>query len=213
MQAIERIINNDNWITLVIIFAFVLLAVMKLLKPTKLLGYTIAFFTPGFLNKRVEDNPPFYAPFTLFLFFFSTIIVSLFLFLVVIPNTYEHSWLNYLILFSFTTIYFISRFFLDAFLANVLGLTSVTKYFLFTKSSYLKTLCLWLFPAIIIYQYTFTSKLFLLIIFLILFVFRAFLILKNNKKIVIRKLFYFILYFCTLEIAPLLIVYKITTTT
>ena len=50
-------------------------------------------------------------------------------------------------------------------------------------------------------------------IFVILFIFRAFLIIKKKKKIVIRKLFYFILYFCTLEIAPLLIVYKITTTT
>ena len=53
MQAIERIITDNNWITLVIVFAIILLALMKLLAPNKLFGYTLAFFTPGFFKKKV----------------------------------------------------------------------------------------------------------------------------------------------------------------
>ncbi len=213
LQAIERIITQDNWITLVIIFAIVLLAIMKLIKPNKLLGYTLAFFTPGFFKKRTLDNPPFYSPFNLLLFSFSTITISLFLFLIVFTEVDEYNFFYYLISLSIVATYFIVRQLLDFILSNVLGISLVTKYFLFTKSGYLNTLSLLLLPFIIIHQYAFNNDLFLLTIFGILFVFRAFLILTNNKRIVILKLFYFILYFCTLEIAPLLIAYKITTTT
>lgn len=213
LQAIERLISENNWITLVIIFAIVLLAMMKSLKPNKLQGYTLAPFTPGFLKKKIEDNTSFYSPFYLLLFFFSTIVISLFLFLVMVSSTNEHSFLSYLVLLTFTAFYFIVKYFLDFIISNILGLKSVTKYFIYIKLGYLNSLILWLFPALVIYLYSFNNRTFLLTLFGILFVFRGFLIIKNNKKIVIRKFFYFILYFCTLEIAPLLIVYKITTTT
>jgi hypothetical protein len=35
-----------------------------------------------------------------------------------------------------------------------------------------------------------------------------FLLLRNHQKLIISKLFYFILYLCALEIAPYLIIYK-----
>lgn len=212
MQAIERITNHDSWITLVIVLAIVLLAMMKSLKPTKLYGYSVAFITPGFFHKRTEEGASFFSPFKLFLFSFSTIVISLFLFLTLISEIYSHSFLAFLGLLLFVILYFLVRFFIDYALANILGLSSTVGYFLHTKSGYLYVLCIWLFPIIILYQYTFTSKLFLIYSFIILLIFRAFLILINNKKLVINKLFYFILYFCTLEIAPLLILYKTTTT-
>ena len=213
LQAIERLISNNNWITLVIIFALILLAMMKLLNPNKLLGYALAPFTPGFFKKKIEDNVSFLSPFYIVFFFFSAIVISLFLFLMVISTTSKHGFLTYFVLLTFTSFYFIIKYLLDFIISNTLGLSTITKYFITTKSGYLNSLSLWLFPSIILYLYSLNNRIFLLIIFGILFIFRAFLIIKNNKKIVIRKLFYFILYFCTLEIAPLLIVYKITTTT
>ncbi|WP_370630565.1 MULTISPECIES: DUF4271 domain-containing protein [unclassified Tenacibaculum] len=213
LQAIERTITNDNWITLVILFVIILLAIMKLIKPNKLLGYALAFFTPGFFQKKVQNNVSIYSPFHLLLFSFSSIVISLFLFFVFTPKIYDQSFLNYLILLSIISLYFFIRRLLDFTFSNILGLSLVTKYFLYTKSGYLYTLSLWLFPAIILYQYAFKENLYLLSFFLILFAFRGFLILLNNKRLVISKLFYFILYFCVLEIAPLLILYKTTTTT
>ncbi|MDE1205679.1 DUF4271 domain-containing protein [Tenacibaculum larymnensis] len=212
MQAIERITNHDSWITLVIVLAIVLLAMMKALKPTKLYGYTIAFITPGFFHKRTEEGASFFTPFKLLLFSFSSIVISLFLFLILVSEIYSHSFLAFLGLLLFVILYFLLRFLIDYALANTLGLSSIVSYFLHTKSGYLYVLSIWLLPFIILYQYTFTNKLFLVYSFGILLIFRAFLILTNNKKLVISKLFYFILYFCTLEIAPLLILYKTTTT-
>ncbi|CAM1345888.1 DUF4271 domain-containing protein [Tenacibaculum crassostreae] len=212
MQAIERIITNDSWITLVIVLAIVLLAVMKMLKPTKLYGYSIAFITSGFFHKRMEERASFFSPFNLLLFFFTTLIISLFLYLTIVAELYTQSFLSFSGVFFFVLVYFLVRFLLDYIISHVLGLSSIISYFLYTKSGYLYVLSMWLFPVIILYQYTFTNKLFLISSFCVLLIIRAFLILSNNKKLVISKLFYFILYFCTLEIAPLLILYKTTTT-
>ncbi|CAM1343004.1 DUF4271 domain-containing protein [Tenacibaculum aestuarii] len=212
MQAIERIINDSSWITLVIVTAIILLALMKLLKPSQLYGYVVAFISPGFFHKRIEEGDSFFTPFRLFLFFFSTIVISLFLFQAVLADLYPQGFLAFLGLFFFVTTYLAIRVFLDHAIANILGLTSIITYFSYTKSGYLYVLCIWLLPFIIVYQYTFPNKLFLISSFCILLIIRAFLILNNNKKLVLSKLFYFILYFCTLEIAPLLILYKTTTT-
>ncbi|WP_394801455.1 DUF4271 domain-containing protein [Tenacibaculum piscium] len=212
MQAIERIIPDNNWITLVFIVAIILLAILKLIKPKKLRGYAYAFFTTGFIKNKITDSASFLTPFYGFLFLFSTIILSLFLFLILMPSIYADTFFNYLMLLCFVSVYFIVRFFIDVILAKIMQSSQDLQYFSATKIGYLNSLSLWLFPVLIVYQYGFTNRLFLVSFFGILFIFRAFLILKNNKKIVIHKLFYFILYFCTLEIAPLLIVYKITTT-
>ncbi len=212
MQAIERIINDSSWITLVIVTAIILLALMKLLKPTQLYGYVVAFISPGFFHKRIEEGDSFFTPFRLFLFFFSTIVISLFLFQAVLAELYPQGFLAFLGLFFFVTTYLAIRVFLDHAIANILGLTPIITYFLYTKSGYLYVLCIWLLPFIIVYQYTFPNKLFLISSFCALLIIRAFLILNNNKKLVLSKLFYFILYFCALEIAPLLILYKTTTT-
>ncbi|TDQ28887.1 DUF4271 domain-containing protein [Tenacibaculum caenipelagi] len=212
MQAVERIINNESWITLVILAAIVLLSVMKLINSNKLWGYTTAFYTPGFFQKRVEDNPSFTSPFNLILFTYTAIVISLFTFLVLLPKSFEYNFYTFSVLFLCLLSYLLVRRMLDYFLINILGLTQILKYFLHTKLGYLHVVCLWLLPFVVLYQFTFKNPTFLISSFSILFIFRAFLILNNNKRIVIGKLFYFILYFCALEIAPLLILYKTTTT-
>ncbi len=212
MQAIERITNSDYWITLVILLSIVLLAIMKLLKPNKLLGYTLAFFTPGYFQKKAENRVAFFTPFNLVLFLFTTITLSLFLYLVFLPVIYIKGVFNFIIIFCSILIYLFSKQILDKMFANILGLSDVTNYFLISKYGYLSSLSLLLFPFLILNLYAINNRVFIIGVFVFLFVFRAFLILYNNKKLVISKLFYFILYFCTLEIAPLLILYKTTTT-
>ena len=138
MQAIERIITNNNWITLVIVFAVVLLAIMKLLKSTKLFGYTVAFVTSGFFKKKVEDNASSRTPFQLVLSFFLVIVISLFIFLILYPI--NNGFFDYLLLFSFVTIYFVTKVILDNILINILGISTLAKYFLTTKYGYLKNL-------------------------------------------------------------------------
>jgi hypothetical protein len=48
------------------------------------------------------------------------------------------------------------------------------------------------------------------LVFVILLVLRYSLVLVNNKKLITNNLFYFMLYLCALEIAPLAIILKLT---
>ena len=212
MQALERVINYDYWISILFVIAFVILAILKLLKPNRLYGYIIAFFTPGFFHKQVEKNIAFFSSFQLILFTFTSLVLSLFFFEIAPTYLVSKNLQTLSYVFGVTTIYLFIRFLLDAFIVSVLGLKNLLGYFLYSKLGYLKTLSLWLLPILILNQYTIKSNLFLIIAFLLLIGFRFLLIIYNNKRLVVNKLFYFILYLCALEIAPLLILYKTTTT-
>ena len=213
MQAIELINNSDSWFTLVILFTIVLLAILKLIKPNYLLGYTLAFFTPGFFQKKAEENMYLFSPFKFILFCYSSISISLVFYLIVQPSTTnKNNFITFLIILASVFCYLLIKYFIENMIASILAIKGNINYFLHVKYGYLFTVGLWILPLIILYKYSLHSSYFLFTGLITLLIFRAFLIITNNKNIVIGKLFYFILYFCTLEIAPLLILYKTTTT-
>jgi hypothetical protein len=65
------------------------------------------------------------------------------------------------------------------------------------------------FIAIILFFYTGLKVQFLAYFVIILFLIRIVFHLINNKKLILSKLFYFILYFCAFEIAPLFVLFKL----
>lgn len=212
MEAIERIIGYDYWITILFVLCIIILSVLKLLKPNKLYGFAIAFFTPGFFYKQTEENNSFFTSFQLLLFSFMCLVISLFLFEITPEQLIEKSFSNFSIILGLITLYLLIRFSFDTFLVSVLGLKNILTYFLFSKLGYLKTLSIWLLPILILNQYAIKNSFFLIVLFFLLLIFRFFLLIYNNKRLVVNKLFYFILYLCALEIAPLLILFKTTTT-
>ena len=183
-----------------------------MVNSSKLYGYTLAFFTPGFFQKQAEESYSFFSVFHLLLLSLSLLSFSLVTY-TLIPETYlSKNLTGFATILLFFTIFLSLRFLLDYIIINILGLNQFVNYFVYSKSGYLKTIGLLLLPALILNEYSIKSNTFLLIICGLLFLFRLVLILFNNKLLVVNKLFYFILYLCTLEIAPLLILYKITTT-
>lgn len=212
MQAVERVFLGNNWVTLVLIFAFVLLFVMKVFKPNRLYGYSIAFFVKGFFEKRAEEKPEVLSLFYSLLFTFSTIVISLFVVFVVEEFTNKNlRFYNFCFIVLFITSLLVLRFIIDLFITNILNLKEIIRYFLFSKVGYLYSLCLLLSPILVIYLYGFKNTYFLIGSFTILFSIRSLLLVNNNKKLILNNLFYFILYLCTLEIAPLFILYKVLT--
>ena len=153
-----------------------------------------------------------FTPFKFTLFSFSIITISLgiyFSFHDVFIET--RGFETFLKLFTTVFIYIFIKYLIDIFLANVFAIEENVNYFLQVKYGYLFTSCLLIFPVIIISKFAFNNNYLLIFSFVILLIFRAVLVLFNNKGLIIGKLFYFILYFCIFEIAPLLILYKTTT--
>lgn len=213
MQAIELNSEKENWIIFILLFSFILLAFLKLLKPKNLVGYCIAFFNPGFFKQKESEFISVFSPFKLTLFLFSTIILSLIIYSLFVNHLSNNiGFYFFLKIFTVVFCFLVIKYFTDVFLASVLDIKEEVNYFLQLKYSYLSTICLLIYPVVVVNEFAITTNYFLITILTILILFRFLLILFNNKRLILGKLFYFILYFCTLEIAPLLILYKTTTT-
>ena len=211
MQALERELISNDWIIIIFLIALVLIFVLKIINSNRLQGYTFSFFLKGFIEKRAEENPSYFSVFHAVLFVFSTIISSLFLVLIIddfylldIANISSY-WQMLLLVFAYLSI----KFLIDFLLSKLFRISSMMRYFLFSKHGYFYTLNIWLFPILVLYVFSFKNSWFLGFSILTLFVVRFLFIVVNNKNLILSKLFYFILYLCTLEIAPLFILYRL----
>lgn len=210
MEIIERNFISNDWITLVLLTSLVLIALMKLYKPQLLLGYSIAFFSQGFIENRSNKNPSIFSVFHVLIFIFSLLIFSLCIHFL-LSNYLENYTSSYLITLGGLSAFILIKYLIIKLISFSLEIEELTRYFLFSKTGYLYSISLWLFPILVFYQYTYSNDKILIVYLLLLMAFRGILVIKNNKKLIFNHFFYFILYFCTLELAPLLIIYKTTT--
>ncbi|WP_373456508.1 DUF4271 domain-containing protein [uncultured Tenacibaculum sp.] len=210
MEILQRNFVSTDWITLVFLVGLVMIALMKLYKPQLLLGYSIAFFSQGFIESRSSKNPSVFTVFHVLIFLFSLLIYSLTIHLLLANNIAGFNF-SFLYTFLFVTGFILTKYILVKLIVLTLDIEEDTRYFLFSKTGYLYAISLWLYPILVLYQYWYSNSRVLIIYMLLLLAFRGFLIAKNNKKLIFNHFFYFILYFCTLELAPLLIIYKTTT--
>lgn len=211
MKSIHRVIISEDFIALIFIFGVVLLFIMKTFNAKQLYGYITALFTQGFIEKTAEQKFSFLNSFYLLLQLFTIITIGLSLYFYTTPQFFEINYNIALIIISSIVLYFILKQVVLLLLLNLFQVKEELNYLVYTKNGYLYACCLLLFPFLVLYQYTFKSKIFLTTIICLLLIFRLFLIFKNNKKILSQHFFYFILYFCTLELAPLLLIYKTIT--
>ena len=208
MEAIERTFFSNDLITITFLIALVLVFFMKVYQSNHLTGYVTAFFTPGFIEKRAEDNISIFSKFYSLLFVFSIVIISATLFTTITAIYFQKTFTCLVYTFAGTLIYYILKYTLNFLLARLFDLKEDIRYLLYTKNGYLYTSCLLLFPVLIINQYFIKTPYFLIVSIALLLIIRAFLIFSNNKNAIFSHMFYFILYFCALEISPLLILYK-----
>lgn len=212
MQAIERLNNSHDWITLVFVFLLVLLFVLKNINPMELKGYAKAYFLKGFVEEKTTEKASFFTVFNLLLFLFFTVVVSFFL-LSVLPIfrvQYSLSFSLFAQVFLLVIAYFSLLLFFEYLLVKLLDIQSSVRYFILGKLSYLYTAALWLFPVLVMDYYSFSNPYLSAGIFTILIFINCWLIFTNNKNLILNKLFYFILYLCALKITPLLVLFKLT---
>ena len=105
------------------------------------------------------------------------------------------------------------RYFLGKLLAILFDLEKEHENITYLKMSYLSNFCLLIFPLLILALYLFYDSSIAAIIVAAIAVFILLLyyilIVKNNQKVILKNLFYFILYLCALEVAPLIFLYKL----
>lgn len=217
-EAKEIIHQNHHWVSLVFLAILIFLTWAKVLYKDRLLHAASLFVANKYLliyfNKEKNDI------INLFQFLlFMVQILALALLFYFANNLWQFSdrlsGLNgYLLLAGIVGLYFCFRYLAGFFLVEIFNIKNKCSRLVYDKISYFNNLILWILPFLILSAYAniykeffFKITFFILIILLIL---RYGLVLVNNKKLIVNNLFYFILYLCALEIAPLAIILKLT---
>lgn len=214
--ALNLLVKSD-WITGVFSLIFLLLGIVKYLYNDRLVELTTLFFTNRYFLNYAKESRLIFNGFNVILFAVQIIILSLFIFLLVqfyfIEFYFENDLLFFIKINIGILIFFLIRFLVGYLLALLFEIGQEQKQVTFSKMSYLFALSILILPFLLLVFYVknFNLLLFQLLSLLltILLIMRYVFVLKNNKSVVLSRLFYFILYLCALEIAPMLLIFKI----
>ena len=213
MEAIERIITNQDWMTLLLL-GIVFLIVIASLIDQKRLKQLIALPYSDFYLLNYE--PSIWLGFNTILFVVSNTILSLFIYIFL-----ENFYLDKIVfvLFPFIRIlgivfgYWLFRFGIGLIIAYLFEIQSLQKKIIFTKMSYYFSASLYLLFFLVFAIYFFDKQPTFIVVsfsvYAILLLIRYYHFYRLYKREIITNLFYFILYLCALEIAPLLIAIKV----
>ncbi|WP_442957528.1 DUF4271 domain-containing protein [Polaribacter sp.] len=202
---------NTDWITILLVIQFGTIFFLKGLDAIKLKGYFSALINKNFVESEAEENTSFLKAFQLLIFLFSINVLSLVCYSFLIHffegkiESFYLFWITFLSIFS----YFILKWSLEYLFSLVFIVKKEIRFFLLSKSTYLYNISFFLFICLILVQYTKLNITFLAVFTILLFLVRFSFHLISNKNLIFNKLFYFILYLCAFEIAPLFILFKL----
>lgn len=212
MNPIYKTIESLDWITIVLFFSMVVLALGKYLFQNRFLNFMILPFNNKYVvlyNKKGRLLNWFHILLTIF----QLINFSLFLFLVLkvfftVPSDNNPS--SFLILMAGLLLFQIVKILLQFAQGYVFNTQGLVSELLFNKISYLNYSSLVMFVSNIVLIYILKdSKIIIssaIILIVSINVIGLTRLLKNHQKAIIPYFFYFILYLCALEIAPLVLV-------
>jgi len=210
MEPVQRVFLSNNWMTITFVVALIFLVVLKTINPSKLKGYAFAIFNKGFVEVETEKSVPIFSFFKSILFLFSSLILSVAVFILMQKNIdiKTSNVILFLQIFISLTIYLLVKRLLEYSIGLLFEINNGLKYFIFSKYSSLYSASFAVFILVVMHTYSFLNTVGLLILLCLLTVLRFVVILINNKKLILSELFYFILYLCAFEIAPLFILFK-----
>ncbi|QXP60331.1 DUF4271 domain-containing protein [Olleya sp. HaHaR_3_96] len=211
-----RDINNLDILTLTIMGCLILVALSKLLFPKRFNEFITLLFNTRYSSYYVKEQR-FLDVFEGLLFLNFSLNLGLLLYLFLSYSSLEIITQSDVFIYALLIgIFIILKVLLERLLSSVLDIEPLIDRYLFQKISIRNFIGLLLIPinAFLIYTIKPNQPLLLIVFTLLLsiIIYSSFLFLKNNLNTFKKSFFYFILYLCTLEIAPYVVLYKIITT-
>ena len=211
MQALEKIVINTNWISIILVFLFAIIAVLKIIDGDKLKGYVFALFNKGFIEDEVEENTSFFSSFYSLLFIFSSIVLALVTSLLVAETNKNTSFSlsSFFLILGIIWSYFAVKSLFEIGVIRLFFIKKEVRFYVVSKFGYLYSISFFLIIFLVLFRFGPLNFSFFIAATLGLFFLKFVFQVVNNKNLVFGKLFYFILYLCAFEIAPLLIMFKL----
>jgi hypothetical protein len=217
LEAIERFTVSQDWITLLVLLALVLLVVAKYAFTQRFAHFTMLFATDKYLVLKGKD-PNLFHPFNVILFVVNLISVGLFIYIFYLTfenASPERPKVLFLRIVTAYAAFVLLKFSLEKIIADVLSVNERMDYYLFFKLSYRNFISMILLPVSIFLIYVWEPGRLTLYIILGIILLMNFITLlsvfRKNSQYIFNNWFYFILYLCALEIGPYYILYKTVT--
>lgn len=211
MQALEKIAYSNNWVTEILLLLFLSAVLLKLLDAKRLKENFFGFFKVSFIEHEDLDNNKFLDAFEVVMFFFLVTVVSLLTHNFIIykrPNVSD-SFSTFLNVFLVLCVYFLAKRILERVFSFLFLIKERIQVFSFYKTRILYSLSFLLYIAIVLCEYAGINQLYSYYFAGFLCIARFVLYSFRNKNLIFNKLFYFILYICAFEIAPLFVLFKL----
>jgi hypothetical protein len=211
VEATLRHIDYHTTETILFTFSFVMLTLAKITHEARFSNFVTLFISDKYLNIYGKDSRLTITWFNFFLFTVQVIVFG-----ILLKITLEVLKISFNpplpVLITLLALFILFKFYLEKFIANILELEVFSEQYNFHKLTYRNYIAIALLPLTAITVYApFYNKVFFYIT-LSLFIFfnltSFVLTIKNHQKLILPRVFYFILYLCTLEIAPYLFIYK-----
>ncbi|MEY2703065.1 MAG: hypothetical protein RLY43_1703, partial [Bacteroidota bacterium] len=151
--------------------------------------------------------------FTVSMFVIQLISFSFFILLLLSYFGYSElsNYITFIQIITFLFVFILSKFLIEKIIGNTLNAEGFVDQFNLVKVNYRAFFGLLLLPVNIILYYNHTplqvAFYIILVVFVIYNLITYYFLIKTYQKLILGKLFYFILYLCTLEIAPYYFMY------
>jgi Domain of unknown function (DUF4271) len=210
-----RNIENWDWVTIILVGIFAILSITRYLYPKRFHEFLSLPLTDKFFKlqgKSYEIKHLFNA----LLLAVQVLSISLFIYLYLsITNpslVEENQWLLIQIGTGYTVLVLV-KFLSEKIIAYIFNVESIINRYLYEKLSYTSLISLLVLTGNIVFVFIIDPTKNVLITFATvmagLYIISLISSFKRNWIIILRHFFYFILYLCTLEIVPYIILYRL----
>ncbi len=208
----ERIIANKDWATVLFFLCFVVIAINKVTFESQFLDFLQLPFTKKY-ETTYKDSSNLFSGFTISLFFVQ--LISYTFLIQIILSYYDYTektnWIVFIQIFTALFVFILVKFYVEKIIATIFDIEEFLDAFNLKKVNFRTYISLLFLPIIIFLYYNqFLSATFIFIFLVIIGIGMSYfylLALINYQNIILSKLFYFILYLCTLEIGPYYFLY------
>lgn len=215
-----RNLDSNEWALALFLLALFVLALVKTSSEKRF----VEFFRLAISNKYIKiyrDSSYLMTRFTIVLFFVNLLSIS---FLIHLTSTHfgynssdfdyhfiKNDWILFIRTFILLTVFVLIKYLLEKIVVTLFGIEEVADHFNLEKISYKSFTGILFLPIalILFYNNSASDTTFYIVIgaFATINVFFYLVLLQSFQKLIIGKLFYFILYLCTFEIGPYYFIY------
>ncbi len=213
----ERIIGANDWATYLFVFCLALVAVNRSAFEVRFSEF-IKLGVSDKYTKIYKDSSNLQSWFTISFFVIQVISYTFLLqFVLKYFNLVKPGGISFIQIFTVITFFILAKFLIEKIIATAFSIEEFSEQFNLHKVNYRTYIGLLLLPVNFVLFYNTTPArplLYLILAIIIAATFISYLVsLRIYQKLILAKLFYFILYLCALEIAPYYFMYYLFTKT